>query len=122
MERLALLLGGEEKAPPGPAVRVVYRGEAAQEEALRARRELLRLGARAEIDYEGRSFKAQMRAADREGARFALILGEDEISRGTATLKDLSAGSQETIPRDEAIRLVLRSALAGTKDDQRPAS
>jgi histidyl-tRNA synthetase len=109
MERLALLLGGEAKARPGPAVFLIYRGEAALEEALRMRRELLGRGLYADLDYEDRSFKAQMRAADRKGARLALILGEDEMSQGTATLKDLAAGTQETLSRDEAILRVLRT-------------
>jgi histidyl-tRNA synthetase len=44
--------------------------------------------------------KGQMKDADRSGARWALILGSDELASGTATLKDLESGEQRSIPID----------------------
>jgi histidyl-tRNA synthetase len=47
--------------------------------------------------FDGRSMKAQMKAASRSGARFAVIVGEDERAAGTATVRDLEAGEQSTV-------------------------
>lgn len=51
--------------------------------------ELRRAGISADRGYENRSMKSQMKSADRSGAAFAVIIGEDELAAGTVTLKDL---------------------------------
>lgn len=52
----------------------------------------------------GGSFKSQMKRADRSGARWAILLGEDEISQGTVAIKSLRAeGEQVVIPQSELI-------------------
>ena len=56
-----------------------------------------------DIAYDGRSMKAAMKSADRSGAKFAIILGEDELAAGTVVIKDLVAGSQESVPVDSLI-------------------
>jgi len=48
-----------------------------------------------ETDYLNRSLKAQMREADRQRAKKVLIIGEDEIKKGKAVLKDMESGEQE---------------------------
>ncbi len=112
VERLALLLGAEAAARPRPDAYLVHRGEGALEAALLLRRALARAGVRAEVDYEERSFKAQLRSANRCGARYALILAEDEVASGTVTVKDLTEGTQEAVPRAEAVaRLAARAPL-----------
>ena len=57
-------------------------------------------------------FKAQFRRADHSGARFALILGEDEIKAGTVAVKPLRdpQGQQTTLLRDQ-VAVYLRTAL-----------
>jgi histidyl-tRNA synthetase len=50
-----------------------------------------------EMDYESRSLKAQMRRADKLGATHVLILGDDELAKGVATLRNMEAGTQEEI-------------------------
>jgi histidyl-tRNA synthetase len=52
---------------------------------------LRRAGLGADRGFDGRSMKAQMKAADRSGARFAAIVGEDEVAKGVVTLRDLRA-------------------------------
>jgi histidyl-tRNA synthetase len=52
---------------------------------------------RAELDYEGKSLKSQMRRADKLKARYVLILGEDELKRGKAVLRNMETKSQEEI-------------------------
>ena len=51
-----------------------------------------------EMDYESRSLKAQMRRADKLSVTHVLILGEDELKKGSALLRDMKAGTQEEIP------------------------
>ena len=48
----------------------------------------------------GRSFGAQMKQANRLGARLAAILGEDELAAGVVTLRDMSEGNEAKIPRE----------------------
>lgn len=48
-------------------------------------------------NYGGGNFKRQLSRADKNGARIALILGEDEIANGTVTLKELATGEQQTL-------------------------
>ncbi len=45
--------------------------------------------------------KGQMKDASRSGARWAVILGDEEIASGTVTLKDLENGTQESLPVDQ---------------------
>ena len=111
VERLVLLLGDDAASRPAPLAYVIHGSESSLREALLIRRELLRTGVIADIDYEPRSLKAQLRAADRRGARFALILGEDEIASRTVTIKDMANGTQETVSRSEAVfRVVAQSS------------
>jgi histidyl-tRNA synthetase len=50
-----------------------------------------------EVDVEGRGFSAQMKAAGKSGARFLVILGEDEWQRGEVALKDSKDGTQQSL-------------------------
>lgn len=62
--------------------------------------------------YDARSMKAQMRAADRSGARFAAIVGEDEIANGVITLRDLRGDTgQAAIPTNEIINEIEKRLL-----------
>ena len=53
-----------------------------------------------ELAFDGRSMKAAMKGADRSGARFAVIIGEDELASGVATVKDLDSGEQNSVALD----------------------
>ena len=57
-------------------------------------------GFRAEQDYLGRSMKAQMREANRQGARFVVIIGEDELKQNQVSLKLMDKGEQIRIPSE----------------------
>jgi histidyl-tRNA synthetase len=94
IERLAMLL---EDPPPSPAaVAVVPIGDAAEATALDLLQTLRRAGIRAEIAYRG-NLRRRMERANRIGARAAVIIGEDDMARGVAQLKDLSTGEQEEV-------------------------
>lgn len=88
---------------------VVTLGEAARLPGLKLLNELRQAGTAAQIDYSGRSMKAQMRSANRANAGVVLILGEDEVARGLVGLKDMETGTQETLLAADAIaRLAAR--------------
>jgi histidyl-tRNA synthetase len=94
IERLSMLL----PEPPSPArpVAVIPMGEAAESVAVSVLQALRRTGIRAEMAYRG-NFKRRMERANKIGARAAVILGDDEIGRGVAAVKDLLTGLQTDI-------------------------
>ena len=101
IERLAMLLT-QTPAAPSP-VAVVPMGDAAEPAALRVLQTLRRAGLRAEMAYRG-NFKRRLERANRIGARAAVILGDDELARGMAQVKDLSAGTQVEIALGDVAR------------------
>jgi len=60
-------------------------------------------GISADMDYQGKSLKAQMKAADRIGAKFVYIIGEDELSKKSAVLKNMETGEQRDISFDQLL-------------------
>lgn len=60
-------------------------------------------GISADMAFGGRGLKGAMKGADRARARFALVLGQDELAGGTITVRDLSARDQEAVPMDEVV-------------------
>ena len=108
MERLILLL--DEKAETEKEPRrlfVACLGHEAQKRGFQIVQEL-RLGdLSVEMDYESRSLKAQMRRADKLGATHVLILGDDELAKGVAVLRDMGAGTQEEITLEGIVEQLL---------------
>jgi histidyl-tRNA synthetase len=80
---------------------VVALGEAARLEARALVRALREEGLIAETAYEDRPLKAQLKMADRSGARSAAILGEKELAEGVVTMRRLTDGQQETVKASE---------------------
>jgi histidyl-tRNA synthetase len=64
-------------------------------------------GVRADIAYGDRGLKGAMRAADRSGARIALILGDRDIEAGTVGVKDLGTGDQVSVAFDSVVAEVI---------------
>jgi len=77
---------------------VVAFGEGAGQHARSLVRQLRAAGVAAETAFGDRPLGAQMKMADRAGARFAVIIGEREAAAGEATVKQLADGSQQTVP------------------------
>ncbi len=104
IERLILNLrrqGLSPEPPQPPAAFVAVAERDAQGLAMRLARELRSKGREVVVGAAGRSLKAQMRQANALGARKALILGREELTSGTVTVRDLSAGSQERVAASE---------------------
>ncbi|TWP52148.1 histidine--tRNA ligase [Lentzea tibetensis] len=63
-------------------------------------------GVRVDIAYGGRGMKGAMKAADKSGARFALVLGERDLAEGTIGLKELATGTQTSVPLADVVTAV----------------
>ena len=92
IERLAMLCG-EAPAARRP-IAVVPVGDEAKMPALKLSEELRRAGYRVDLGHSGNLSK-RMKRANKVNAAAALIIGEDELARGAATLRDLDSGEQE---------------------------
>lgn len=106
IERLLLVRaasGVSDAVTPRLTSFLVTMGDAARAEGVKILRQLREAGINADCDFVGRSVKAQMREASRQNARFALLLGDNELSAGTIMLKDLDAGVQEELPLSTAL-------------------
>jgi histidyl-tRNA synthetase len=90
-------------------VYVVHSGEAAQGEAWRLA-EQWRDSGRNVVLGAGGSFKSQMKKADASGARYAVIIGEDEVASRRVTLKPLRGGEQRTLEPHEALTLIMNGS------------
>ena len=93
--------------PPAADVFLIARGDAAAKAAFPLLHELRRGGVRALMDYAGRSMKAQMKQANRSGARYAVILGEDELAAHTALVRDMAESAQETCALDHLVEKMI---------------
>ncbi|MBX5476165.1 MAG: histidine--tRNA ligase [Clostridia bacterium] len=115
MERLLGALAGEGRLPEADAgvTAFVIAADAARAQALPLVQRLRAAGVSADTDFLDRSFRAQFKAASRYPARFAVILGEEELSAGAAAVKDLETGSQETVSLDDLVEYLRRRGPQG---------
>jgi histidyl-tRNA synthetase len=86
-------------------------GDAAKRRLVGLAAQLRRAGVRVDLAYGGRGLKGAMKAADRSGARLALVLGERDLDAGTIAVKDLATGEQQSVDLDAAVDTVV-AALA----------
>ncbi|GAW92693.1 histidine--tRNA ligase [Calderihabitans maritimus] len=104
MEQQGVQVPKEEEAK----VFVAVLGEKAKETGLRLAFKLRKKGVAAEIDYLDRSLKAQMKAADRYGARFTVIIGEQELEQNKAVVRNMITGEQEEAALEAVEELLLK--------------
>ena len=104
IERLAMLTTDYPEAPP--VVSLVPVGPAAEKRALPLADALRRSGVAVDLGMSG-NLKRRMQQANRAGARVAVLLGDDEIARNVATVRDMKSGEQREVPIDR-----LAAALA----------
>ena len=98
IERLALLIA-EPPLPSNP-VALVPIGEAAEVVALKLAEDLRDRGLQIDLGYSG-NLARRLRRADRIGAFAAILLGDEELARGVATVRDLITGTQSEVPLAE---------------------
>lgn len=98
MERLVALLEEEARTESSsPDLFIIGLGEAAEKKVLQWVYELRRQGLWVEMDYSSKGLKAQMKRADRIGARRVLIVGEDEMASGKAVLRNMVTKTQDEV-------------------------
>jgi len=107
---MALRQGGASEEAPHLDVFVATVGEEARGEAFARLVALRRAGLKAETDYEGRSLKAQMRSANKLGASFVLLLGEDELRQGVVRLRNMATAEEKLLPDVQAVIREIQAA------------
>lgn len=111
IERAVLLMKAQNvpvPIPPAPPVFIAYLGDAARMYAVRLLAQLHQAGVGAQMAMGG-SLKSQLRQADKRAARFAVIIGEDEIAQGNITLRVMCTGEQETLTYQAALARIAQS-------------
>ena len=104
LERLLLALESQNLLPEknrSVDAYVVALGETAQAEGFKLLNSLRQQGLSAAMDFAGRSMKAQMKQANKLGAKYSVILGEDEISEGVVMLRSMEDSSQAKVPMNQ---------------------
>jgi len=101
IERLLLVHQKKEQDNQKDLVYLITLGQEARNKGLQILSELRKAAIKSDTDYEGRSLKAAMRNADSAGARYVLIIGENELKDGVVSLKDMVSGQQRQIPLQE---------------------
>jgi histidyl-tRNA synthetase len=100
---LSLQESGKAKIAQGRDVYIAWMGERAYAAAIRAARDLRNAGFSVELPPLEQKFGKALSQADKLGAKYALILGDNEVSEALWTLKTLSTGEQEKFPEPELI-------------------
>ncbi len=104
LERLLLALESQNLLPEknrSVDAYVVALGEKAQAEGFKLLNILRQQGLSAAMDFAGRSMKAQMKQANKLGAKYSVILGEDEIAEGVVMLRSMEDSSQAKVPMNQ---------------------
>lgn len=105
IERLILATSHKPKAiSQNNLLYLIFLGDKANKEGLKLLDTLRKSGISCDRDYENKSLKGAMRKASDLGAKFVLILGEDELKKGVVTLKDMDSGEQKEIEQNNLIR------------------
>ncbi len=100
LERLLMVMEAQKASIPEEKkmdIFVCSVGDRALAAAFKLTNELRRLGLSAERDTLSRSLKAQMKYANKLGVRFALVIGDDELEKGRASLRNMLSGEQKEI-------------------------
>jgi histidyl-tRNA synthetase len=100
---LSIQAGGKAPPMPGLAVFIAWMSVTTYPAAVRIARKLRECGVAVELPPEAMKFKKSLGLADKLGARYALIIGEDEVASGSYTLKRLADGEQKKLNENELL-------------------
>ncbi len=110
IERLVLNLKKQDVVVPALfplTVFIAHLGQEARDEAMKLTSHLRKSGISTIASLSDKSLKAQLKQANVSGARYSIIIGEDEVKSRTVTLRNMAKGEQQTVPIDklaEALR------------------
>lgn len=105
LERLLMVMDKQGIVIPNTDVCKLYiatMGDTAKEKAFELLKQVRECGLSAETDIVGRGLRAQMKYADKIGAKYSIVLGDNEIEQGVAKLKNMETGEQIEIKLDES--------------------
>jgi histidyl-tRNA synthetase len=89
-----------------PGLFIAYIGEQARQHSFALSRRLREAGVGVVVDLEGRKLKKSLAIANNIGSRYALIIGDDEITRGNYVLRDMTSGEQKQVNEAELISIL----------------
>ncbi len=103
IERIFLLLEGAETVMPSIDCYIVHSGEKTLAYSVNLATDLRKKGISTDMEPETKGFKAQFKKATRDNARYAIIIGEEELEQSSVTIKNLETGKQELIEKNKLI-------------------
>lgn len=106
MERLLLVMEGQGIVIPEPILCDVFfctYGEAAKTRAVQMAYDLRKRGVKAEVDHVGRSMKAQFKFADKIDCKYVVVIGDEELEKGSAKLKEMETGVETLLTFEEIL-------------------
>lgn len=111
VERLISLLPAKAEKT-SPQVFIAILGSSARKPALALQKKLRDAGVRTELEYQQKSLKSQMKKAGKLGVSHTIMLGDNELQRGTVILRDMAESSQEEIDMEQLVT-ILTSRIKG---------
>jgi histidyl-tRNA synthetase len=108
-ERLLLLMdacGHDFGKAPAPQIFIAWIGDKARTYSLQLIHELRRAGIRAEADTRERNLKGQMKYANKLGAAYTVVIGDDEVDSGELTLKNMETSEQTKVRREDLVNAI----------------
>ena len=105
-ERLIMLMenaGEDFGGESAPQIFLTWIGDEAKSYAVNLLHELRSEGVRADLDTRERNLKGQMKYANKLGAQYTVVIGDDEVSNGELTLKNMETGEQTKVRREELV-------------------
>jgi histidyl-tRNA synthetase len=128
IERSVMCLpGAPESYDRAPDVFFATRGDAARGRALALATELRAAGLYAEVEHRAVGLKAQLKRANRLGARFVAVIGDEELAAGEVTLRDMTASAERRVSHAELAELTssppsTATAAPATQPRSRPTA
>lgn len=105
MERVVLLMS-DAPPDPRPVAFLIPLGEAALARLLPLAQELRRQGTQVELGYGGKKLRGELDRANRLKVPYAVIVGDEELEKGQAQLRDMSVGTQRPVPLEDLVALL----------------
>lgn len=115
VDRTMLALDAEKKSPTLTSavdVFIVPIGQNAAASGVLLLQQMRGAGIKSDMAYGDRGLKGSMKAADRSGAKFALVIGDSEVAKGVVTVKDLATGDQIEVPVEQVLDTLKTRTIA----------
>jgi histidyl-tRNA synthetase len=111
VERILIALEAAKTPAPAPVAPDFY-AVAATDDAraplFKIVQQLRAAGLSGDLDFEARSIKAQFRSANKSGARFAIVVGGEELAKQVVKVKNMADGVEQVVPLSEAAALLAK--------------